>query len=456
MQKRSFTDGLFGGKVVEAFSWYPFLRSNTAITLYSTVAAGGLVWKWMGWGRALLRVLKFLLELFISILFTPAIAMAPFANYFGPQYRKVWLNFVYADLEKAGPVFKKWGQWAATRRDLFPTDLCIELSKLQTIKAPEHRFDYTKETVEKAFWRNLLDIFEDFEEAPVGSGHVTQVHRATLRCHNPSKEEKPRVVAVKVRHPGVNELVMMDLSIVSFFAKILSWIIPTTTFKWSRFDETLHKFAVFMGSQVDLSRKAEVLSCFHHSLNGCFYLASPEPLYPLVHPDVLVETFEEGESLARLIQSDCSLNPSSKVRDNIVHDGSRLMCKMFLVVSNLKPSKLHVLYYCKHWHHRKAVLHGLVEMVAVPRVASTPTWTLANKFINMDMSPRNILFSTDKEKPRFVVLDVGMTSNISLAYAHNVVRIIRAAGRRDGHTAAEETLKLSKKQECPYPYAFIE
>jgi hypothetical protein len=32
---------------------------------------------------------------------------------------------------QAGPAFIKWGQWAATRPDLFPTDLCHSLEQLQ-------------------------------------------------------------------------------------------------------------------------------------------------------------------------------------------------------------------------------------------------------------------------------------------------------------------------------------
>ena len=35
-------------------------------------------------------------------------------------------------LEAAGAFFIKWGQWAATRHDIFPPDMCEELSLLQT------------------------------------------------------------------------------------------------------------------------------------------------------------------------------------------------------------------------------------------------------------------------------------------------------------------------------------
>lgn len=37
-----------------------------------------------------------------------------------------------ATLESAGPAFIKWGQWAATRHDLFPPDFCTALEQLHT------------------------------------------------------------------------------------------------------------------------------------------------------------------------------------------------------------------------------------------------------------------------------------------------------------------------------------
>lgn len=40
-------------------------------------------------------------------------------------------------LEAAGPAFIKWGQWAATRHDLFPPDFCAILELLHTqVQAP--------------------------------------------------------------------------------------------------------------------------------------------------------------------------------------------------------------------------------------------------------------------------------------------------------------------------------
>lgn len=74
----------------------------------------------------------------------------------------------------AGPAFIKWGQWAATRADLFPPDVCASLAKLHA-SAPAHSFSVTRETVERALRRPLEEIFDSFEEKPIASGSIAQV-----------------------------------------------------------------------------------------------------------------------------------------------------------------------------------------------------------------------------------------------------------------------------------------
>ncbi|KAI5322189.1 hypothetical protein L3X38_031261 [Prunus dulcis] len=58
-------------------------------------------------------------------------------------------------------------------------DLCMH----QALKALEHSFAYTKKTIEPAFGLKLPKIFDNFEDKPVASGSIAQVHRlrATLR-----------------------------------------------------------------------------------------------------------------------------------------------------------------------------------------------------------------------------------------------------------------------------------
>ncbi|KAL7102954.1 hypothetical protein ACP275_08G150600 [Erythranthe tilingii] len=350
--------------------------------------------------------------LFLAVLFTPSLAMAPFADSFGPEFRKLWLKVVHQTLEKAGPAFIKWGQWAATRPDLFPRDLCTELSKLQT-KAPQHSFAYTKNTIERAFGRRISEIFDDFEEEPVASGSIAQVHRASLRSKYPGRKIKPMLVAVKVRHPGVGESIKQDFEIINIVARI-SNLIPALN--WLRLDESVQQFGVFMMSQVDLAREAAQLSRFIYNFRTWKDVSFPKPVYPLVHPAVLVESFEHGECVSHYVDE---LGGNDRVKSALAHIGTHALLKMLLV----------------------------------------------DNFVHADMHPGNILVRVArskpsgknlfKTKPHVIFLDVGMTAELSRNDRVNLLEFFKAVARRDGQTAAESTLRLSKKQNCPKPEAFI-
>ncbi|KAF5728972.1 AarF domain-containing kinase isoform 2 [Tripterygium wilfordii] len=358
-------------------------------------------------------VILIMRALYLSILFSPSIMMAPFVSLGGPQFRKTWLRVVHRTLEKAGPAFIKWGQWAATRPDLFPRDLCTKLSELHS-KAPEHSFAYTKKTIERAFGRKLLEIFEHFEEAPVASGSIAQVHRASLRFRYPGKQVKPTLVAVKVRHPGVGESIRRDFVIINAVAKISNFI---PTLKWLRLDESLQQFAVFMMSQVDLAREAANLSRFIYNFRRWKDVSFPKPVYPLVHPAVLVETYEQGESVSYYVDE---LQGHERIKTALAHIGTHALLKMLLV----------------------------------------------DNFIHADMHPGNILVRESrsksskkrivKSKPHVIFIDVGMTAELSKSDRVNLVEFFKAVATRDGRTAAECTLRLSKQQRCPNPKAFIE
>ncbi|KAJ0256788.1 hypothetical protein HA466_0077650 [Hirschfeldia incana] len=350
---------------------------------------------------------------YIACLFTPSVLMGLVVELCGgTRFRTLWLEMVHRTLERAGPAFIKWGQWAATRPDLFPQDLCSQLSKLHS-DAPQHSFAYTKKTIEKAFGRKLSEIFEEFEEAPLASGSIAQVHRASLRFQYPGQKSKSSLVAVKVRHPGVGESIRRDFVIINFVAKI-STLIPAL--KWLRLDESVQQFGVFMLSQVDLAREASHLSRFIYNFRRWKDVSFPKPVYPLVHPAVLVETYEHGESVARYVDGMDGSNEWIKTR--LAHIGTHALLKMLLV----------------------------------------------DNFIHADMHPGNILvrkkasrgglFKT--KKPHIVFLDVGMTAELSKNDRENLLDFFKAVALRDGRTAAERTLKLSRKQNCPNPEAFIE
>ena len=60
------------------------------------------------------------------------------------------------------------------------------------------------------------EIFSSFDEKPLGSASLAQVHRATLRSDDP---EGQREVAVKVQHLKVKQHSMVDIYTMDFLAR---------------------------------------------------------------------------------------------------------------------------------------------------------------------------------------------------------------------------------------------
>ena len=61
-----------------------------------------------------------------------------------------------------------------------------------------------------------------------------------------------------------------------------------------------------------------------------------------------------------------------------------------------------------------------------------------------------------KSRPHVIFLDVGMTAELSQKDRVTLLEFFKAVALRDGRTAAECTLRLSKQQHCPNPKAFIQ
>ena len=90
----------------------------------------------------------------------------------GPRLRQA--------LERLGPIFIKFGQVLSTRRDLLPPDIADELAFLQD-RVPPFPSSVAIATIERAFRRPVGDVFVQFDETPIASASIAQVHFATLK-----------------------------------------------------------------------------------------------------------------------------------------------------------------------------------------------------------------------------------------------------------------------------------
>ncbi len=113
----------------------------------------------------------------------------------------------------------KLGQLIGSRPDLIPDEYIDVLSRLQDA-VPPRRFNVIRRVVESELERPLDDIFDDFEEAPIASASLAQVHRARLKPSASAPEG--RVVAVKVQYPGIEKIVDNDLQNTRLLLRVLA------------------------------------------------------------------------------------------------------------------------------------------------------------------------------------------------------------------------------------------
>ena len=94
--------------------------------------------------------------------------------------------------EELGPTFIKFGQILSTRPDFVPPAYICELEKLQDKVLPVESHQM-QQCVEKELNKPINELFKEFEEQPVASASLSQVHRAVL--HN------GEIVALKICIP---------------------------------------------------------------------------------------------------------------------------------------------------------------------------------------------------------------------------------------------------------------
>jgi ubiquinone biosynthesis protein len=108
--------------------------------------------------------------------------------------------------EELGPTFIKLAQVLSNRPDMLPAALIEELEKLQD-NVPAFGFEEVKSTIEAETGKKLEDTFSVFNEKPLATASIGQVHKARLMS---GKE-----VVVKIQRPGVKEMVYRDLAILT-------------------------------------------------------------------------------------------------------------------------------------------------------------------------------------------------------------------------------------------------
>ncbi len=120
-------------------------------------------------------------------------------------------------LTELGPIFVKFGQILSTRRDLLPADIADELTQLQDSVAP-FAGSIARSAVELALGAPVTERYARFDETPLASASIAQVHAAEL--------PEGREVVVKVLRPDIRERIARDIDLLRALGELANRVHP--------------------------------------------------------------------------------------------------------------------------------------------------------------------------------------------------------------------------------------
>ena len=186
-------------------------------------------------------------------------------------------------LEELGPIFVKFGQVLSTRRDLLPDDVAEEFAKLQD-HVPPFPGAQARQLVERAYGHPLAVVFAEFDETPLASASIAQVHAARLL--------DGREVIVKVVRPGIRKVIDRDISLMVALARTAEryWS-HGRQLKPTRVVAEIQKTIL---DELDMLREAANASQLRRNFAESEVMVVPEVFWPHTRQNVLVMERVDG------------------------------------------------------------------------------------------------------------------------------------------------------------------
>jgi ubiquinone biosynthesis protein len=280
-------------------------------------------------------------------------------------------------LETLGPIFVKFGQMLSTRRDLVPLDIADELARLQD-QVPPFSSEQAILEIEKGIGRKIEEVFLKFDNAPVASASIAQVHFATLK--------DGREVAVKVLRPGVEAAIARDVALLETAAQLIERWWPEARRLKPRL--VVAEFAHHLDEELDLMVEAASASQLRRNFADSRLL-----LVPQVHWDF------------------CS--------------------RRVMVMERMRGIPV---------SQRKILEEHGIDIPALARAGVEVCFTqvFRDGFFHADMHPGNIMVAVDGEhRGKYIALDFGIMGTLTEADKQYLARNFLAFFNRDYRRVAQ-------------------
>ncbi|MEO6687572.1 MAG: 2-polyprenylphenol 6-hydroxylase, partial [Dokdonella sp.] len=171
-------------------------------------------------------------------------------------------------LTELGPIFVKFGQILSTRRDLMPADVADALTQLQDRVAP-FPVSLARAAIERAFGTTLDNRYATFDDVPLASASIAQVHGATLA--------DGRDVVVKVLRPDIHARIGDDVALLRALAGFVERTHPNAD--KIRPQEIVSEIEMTLTHELDLQREGANASLLRRNFANSDDLYVPEVIW---------------------------------------------------------------------------------------------------------------------------------------------------------------------------------
>ena len=227
---------------------------------------------------------------------------------------------------------------------------------------------------------------------------------------------------LKVLHPQIRETFARDLRIMSTVARWLTVCMPKL--HWVNLSRCVDEFTDTLNKQLDMNIEQKNLEKFGHNFRHYTHIRVPTPLPKLCKKNILVETYEEGTSMADVL-ADSKL--PAALKRNLARIGVDMLLRM-VFTDNFVHADL----------HPGNILVQNIDMFDenVDITDSTPLL----KESEQDDSSFSIA--------RLVMLDCGITATLTWQDKLKFREVFAAVVKGDGVAVADLFLKKSKVNGC--------
>ncbi|MDR2871249.1 MAG: 2-polyprenylphenol 6-hydroxylase [Xanthomonadaceae bacterium] len=218
-------------------------------------------------------------------------------------------------LEDLGPTFVKLGQVLATRVDLLPPDWIAELSELQS-SVPALPFDEIRPQLVEDLGDDLENVFARLDTQPLAAASLAQTHRAWLKNGDP--------VVLKVRRPGIKEVIEADLRLLTRLAEIVESQLPD--FKRYHPKDVVRQFTLSLRRELDFAAECRNAERIAANFEECDQLVIPGVYWQWTRERLNIQDFLQGIPGNDL----AAVDAAGMDRKQLARTGAGLTLKMVL------------------------------------------------------------------------------------------------------------------------------